>query len=1061
MVTVLFADVVGFTSRSESLDIEDVGAFLEPFHRIAADEVTRHGGTVAKFIGDGVMAVFGAPTASEDDPERAVRAALEIQRRLESLRVERPLLELHVRVGITTGQVLLRFDEVGGVDGVGDAVNTAARLESAAPIDAVLVGDRTRRSTVGRIEYGEVISVQAKGKSRPLLAAVALRAGREDGDANAGRFVGRAAERSLLSSLFDEACDTATAATVLVVGAPGAGKSRLVHELRRYVERRAEPAWWRKGRSAPFLGGAALWPLAEILKLHAEVLDEDTAGEASQKLAGAIAGLVEDVDEAAWLSRALGPLLGVRPPGDAPIGQSETLAAWRTFARALPARRPTVLLFEDLHWADDATLDLVQNLAAETGLPLLVLATGRPELLDRWSEPGASATVIRLEPLSAGETGDLAAELLGGDLSTELRELLAERAAGNPLFAQEDARMLMDSGLLVSRDGRWTIDAPSALELPDTVQGIIGARLDRLTPESRSLISDAAVVAAGLGVDVLAHMSDTPPDIVSERLAALERAGLLRPSLDPTTVGGRFAFTHVLIRDVAYERLVRRQRASRHERAAAWFEHLQEGRDQLLEVVADHYLKALEYREAGGEDCSSLIARARGPIRDAGRRAASLGAYSTALRLLERAAAMWPHPDAARGEVLLAYGEAQLGAGLEGEQALREAVELLAVAGSRERLADAQLNLSVVLYHHGDVEGAGEALASAYQAVHEAPPSRTKTTVLGLVARVTLERGDGKAALRLAMSAASAAAADSTIPPDVVAYAQRQVGLAQIALGDSSGLSCISDPIPELDRLRLSPAAAAHRSDLAGTLMELGRLEETAVTVAELLDTQRSGWAQITEQDVAAIREALWYWSGEWDRARAAANLDWNLSPQMVVPQAWPVALIALARGDTALAGDVSLKALLAARTDRDVWCRITAAVVRARIVLEHDREQAADLLAEAADLWEHTTPIHGVMIPTAADVYLRLGIAGEGERRISSMRMASMWRDASLLALAGDPAAAARCYRQIGSLPDAAAALEHAGLPAEAAAIWRKLGATSRLAGLERAGMIDGASAM
>jgi class 3 adenylate cyclase/tetratricopeptide (TPR) repeat protein len=791
VVTVLFADVVGFTSRSESLDIEDVGAFLAPFHRIATEQVERFGGVVAKFIGDGVMALFGAPVAHEDDSERAVRAALAVQQQLETLREERPQLALHVRIGITTGQVLLRFGDDGRVDGVGDAVNTAARLESAAPVDGVLVGARTRSATAGRIEYDEVAPVQAKGKSRPLAAAVARGSRRDAREAPATPFVGRSEEREQLWSRFTGVCDARRAATVVVVGPPGAGKSRLVHELRRRVEQGQHPAWWQKGRSAAFPGGAALWPLAEIVKLQSGVLDDDTAAVAIAKLDAGISALIGDRDEADWVVRALRPLLGLSDAGDAPVDHSEAAAAWRAFAHALARSRPTVLLFEDLHWADDATLELVRGLADDAELPLLVLVTARPELLDRWHDPAAAATLIDLQPMAGGEVTALAGAVLGGEVSDELRAMLVERAAGNPLFAQEDARMLMESGLLVTREGRWTIDAWDDLELPDTVQGIIGARLDRLAPDERSLIGDAAVVAAGIGPEALAYMSGTPPGVVAGRLATLERAGLLRPAVDSTAgPGKRFAFTHVLIRDCAYERMVRGQRAARHERAAEWFEHVQEDRDQLLEVVADHYLQALQYRKAGGEDCAELIARARGPIRDAGRRANALGAFPTALRLLEQAVELWPQPDADRGAVLLDYGESQLGAGVEGEVALREAVELLTVAGEHELLADAQVSLTVLLYRRGDMAGSETALTSAYEAVRDATPSRTKTSVLGLVARAALERGEADRSLRLAREAEATAEAVEGIPFDVVAYAGRQVGLAEIALGDLDESGC-------------------------------------------------------------------------------------------------------------------------------------------------------------------------------------------------------------------------------------------------------------------------------
>jgi hypothetical protein len=317
--------------------------------------------------------------------------------------------------------------------------------------------------------------------------------------------------------------------------------------------------------------------------------------------------------------------------------------------------------------------------------------------------------------------------------------------------------------------------------------------------------------------------------------------------------------------------------------------------------------------------------------------------------------------------------------------------------------------------------------------------------VLGLVARAALERGEADRSLRLAREAEATAEAVEGIPFDVVAYAGRQVGLAEIALGDLDGLGRISDPIPELERKRLLSAAAAHRSDLAGTLIELGHLDAAAAAVAELLDGDQPGWARITEEDVGAIRAALAYWSGDWRAARAAADLGGvRSSAQAVVPQAWPVALIALAQGDTAEADELSTEALEVGLGDVDIWCRITAALLRARVLVGRDDDQAARLVGEAADMWSRSAVNFGVLVPVAADVYLRLGRAAEGAREVAAIRMPSSWQDAALLALRGDPAAAALRYQQIGSLPDAAAAWAHAGRQPEAADIWRRLGATA-----------------
>ena len=348
--------------RSESLDIEDRGRISGAFPRIATEQVERFGGVIAKFIGDGVMALFGAPVAHEDDSERAVRAALAIQQQLETLREERPRLALHVRIGITTGQVLLRFGDDGRVDGVGDAVNTAARLEAAAPVDGVLVGARTRRATAGRIEYDEVAPVQAKGKSRPwrrpspvapggtpailrpARSWVAARSANSCGpDFTASAMHDKPPRSWWLDRLAPARAGWCTSfACVSSRGdiRPGGGRGAQL----------PSPAAPRCGRSA------------EILKLHSGVLDDDTAAVATAKLDTAIAALIGDRDEADWVVRALRPLLGLGDAGDAPVDGAEAAAAWRAFAHALARSRPTVLLFEDLHWADDATLDLVRGL---------------------------------------------------------------------------------------------------------------------------------------------------------------------------------------------------------------------------------------------------------------------------------------------------------------------------------------------------------------------------------------------------------------------------------------------------------------------------------------------------------------------------------------------------------------------------------------------------------------------------------------------------------------------------------------------------------------------------
>jgi class 3 adenylate cyclase len=571
VVTALFADLVGFTSRAEQLDPEDVRALLEPYHARLKQELEHHGGTVEKFIGDAVMALFGAPVAHEDDAERAVRAALAIQAAVGG--------EPHVRVGVATGEALVTLDArpaEGEGMAAGDVVNTAARLQSAAPVDGVLVDDTTYRATRDAIVYREHEPVTAKGKAEPVVVweAVEPRARLGTDVAHDARtaLVGRERELGVLRDALARARAERAPQLVTLIGVPGIGKSRLVWELQQHVDADPELITWRQGRCLSYGEGIAFWALGEMVKAQAGLLETDTAEEAEAKLAETVAALVP-APEREWVRGHARPLAGL--PGAGGSGRDEAFAAWRRLLEAMAEQRPAVLVFEDLHWADDGLLDFVDHLvdwAAE--VPMLVVCTARPELLERrpaWGGGKLNAATLALSPLTAEDSARLVGLLLDQPLlPAPLQAALLERSEGNPLYAEQYVRMLADRGLLVREAGGWRLAGDEELPLPDTLQATIAARLDGLPPEEKLLLQDAAVHGK---VFWLGALGETPALV--ERLHQLERKGFVRRARRSSVAAeSEYAFAHALVRDVAYGQIPRLERARKHRTAAEWTERL-------------------------------------------------------------------------------------------------------------------------------------------------------------------------------------------------------------------------------------------------------------------------------------------------------------------------------------------------------------------------------------------------------------------------------------------------------------------------------------------------------
>jgi class 3 adenylate cyclase/tetratricopeptide (TPR) repeat protein len=703
LVSVLFVDLVGFTGRSDRADPEDVRATLRPYHERVKADIERFGGTVEKFIGDAVMAVFGAPVAHEDDAERAVRAGLRILDAIDELNEERSGPDLAVRAAVTTGEAVVSLGarpERGEGIATGDVVNVAARLQAAAPVGAVVVDEPTARSTAEAIEYEPLDPVVAKGKAEPISLWRATGARSRFGVDTELRartlLVGRQHDLSALTGTFARALGEPSVQLVTVVGEPGIGKSRLVWELRREIDSRPELVRWRQGRCLPYGEGITFWALGEIVKAEAGVLESDSPIEAQAKLERAVAAVIEDESERAWFEERLAPLVGAQEDV-AGVGREEAFSAWRRYLEALTAQGPLVLVFEDLHWADGALLDFLEHvLDWASPVPVLVVGTARPELFKtrpEWGGGRRNSTTVGLAPLSDEETARLVAALLERSvLAADTQAALLERAGGNPLFAEQFVRMLVEAG-------------PSTdIAVPETVQALIAARLDTLVPDLKTLLHDAAVVGKVFWTGALAAIGARERSAVLDGLRELVRREFVRPTrVSSMRDEEEFSFWHVLVRDVAYQQIPRGPRATKHMTAAEWIEGRAEERvSDHAEILVHHYEQALDLRRAAGEAPPAELERrlARFLVL-AGDRAMRLdiGAAEAAYRrAIELSAA---GPDRAAVLVKIADAFQEQGRLVDSERAYEEALPTLRAVGDERAAALAMVGLGRALWRHG------------------------------------------------------------------------------------------------------------------------------------------------------------------------------------------------------------------------------------------------------------------------------------------------------------------------------------------------------------------------
>ena len=1005
VITVLFADLVGFTSKAERLDPEDVQAVLAPYHERLRYELERWGGTVEKFIGDAVVALFGAPVARENDPERAVRAALAIR---DWIAEE---AKLQVRIGVNTGEALVKLGarpESGEGMAAGDVVNTTARLQAAAPTNGILAGETTYRATAETIEYREHTAVEAKGKKErvPVWEVVQARArfGVDLTPAARTPLVGREREVDQLVGALERARQQRSPELVSLIGVPGIGKSRLVGELFESIERGGQLTYWRQGRSLGYGEGVSYWALAEMVKAQAGILETDRDDEVDAKLTRAVEQLIDE--DAEWVLSHLRPLVG--QAGDtSPGSQEEAFAAWRRFFEALAERNPLVLVFEDIQWADDGLLDFIEHLADWVrDVPMLLLCTARLELLERrpaWGGGKMNAANVALAPLSNDETAALISALSERPLlEAATQTSLLDRAGGNPLYAEQYVRMLAERG------------PAEDLPLPESVQGIIAARLDSLPLEEKAILQDAAVVGKVFWLGALGASE--------QQLHALQQKEFVQRARRSSVAGEiEFAFKHLLVRDVAYGQIPRSQRAQKHLHAAEWIESLGRPEDHA-EMVAHHYSSALELARAAGEEVHAFAERARVALREAGDRALALNALPQAEHYFSEAIALAGQDDQGRPALHFRLGEARFLGSWGGSAELKEAQAGFLAAGDRESAAEAALRLADVAWAQGNRDDVSAHLEDARSLVAGRPASRVQALVLTDVARYDMlaDRNDsaiatGGRALRLA---------EELGLDDIRTRALNTIGVSRVAVGDSGGLEDIEESIAIASRINAAADLVRGVNNRGNMKLQLGRLDEAE---PDILEAHRlaehfglHGFARWSE---GGPLMTVAFYRGRWDevveRADAFLATLGDGTHYQAAQAHLARGMIHLGRGDAVGAVEHAERGLELARPVGDP--QVLGSIMQfATFVFDsagNDR-RAEETLDEALALMRELGQLGWVVVSTWASAWVawRLGRTDEFLDIVRDEPVDSAWLSGARATASGDFARAADTFGEMGA---------------------------------------------
>ncbi len=929
LVSVLFADLVGFTPLSESRDPEEVRALLSRYFDTCRRLIELYGGTVEKFIGDAVMAVWGTPTATEDDAERAVRTALDLVAAVSALGQEVGAEDLRLRAGVLTGEaaVTLGASTEGMV--AGDIVNTASRVQSVAAPGTVLVGEATRRASERTIVYESAGSFELKGKEGETelwqaLRVVSGRGGDQRSQGLEAPFVGRDRELRQIKDLFHVCADEQRAQLVSVTGIAGIGKSRLAWEFYKYFDGLAQTVYWHRGRCLAYGEGVTYWALADMVRMRCRIAEDDPQEEALGKLHAALSEHVLDPEERTFVEPRLAQLLGL---GDHETRDRQDLfAAWRLFFERLAGAYPTVLVFEDTQWADASLLDFVEYvLEWSRDKPLFVVTLARPELLEKrptWGAGHRNFTSLYLEPLSEQAMSELLAGLVPG-LPAQLRDQILARAEGVPLYAVETVRMLLDRDLLVEDGSSYKlVGEVDKLEVPETLHALVAARLDGLSPEERRLVGDASVLGKTFAPAALAALAGVEQEALDPLLGGLVRKELLGLQADPRSPEhGQYAFLQDLLRQVAYETLPRQERRAKHLAAA---EHLAAAmsEEEVVEVIASHLVAAYRLDPAAA-GAAELRGRAQQALLGAGERGASLGALTEAGHYFEQAAelATDPREEAA---ALSRAGETALGAtDFERAGALFERViGLYEELGDSHAAARASSWLAASEANRGRTEEAIERMERAYAAIGDDEPGADLAFLLSRLGGAHLTVGNNERATELTERSLDIAEA-LRLPEVLVRGWLTKVRLSRarrpeearglnelilrtavahelhthvnIAHGDLSDIGFFADRYAEslghLDEMLALARRVGIRgqesfalSEMTYALAMLGRWDEALARFAEIPDEQLGRLIDVLSP-LSGVLE-IYLHRGEIDRARALlARFDELLVSAVSEPQ--------------------------------------------------------------------------------------------------------------------------------------------------------------------------------
>ncbi len=1025
-MTVLFVDLVGFTPFAEERDAEVVRETLERYADVAGTVIARHGGTVEKFIGDAVMAVWGTPVAHEDDAERAVRAGLDL---VEAV----PTLEsaFAARAGITTGEAAVTVGATGQGLVAGDLVNTASRLQGAAPVGTVLVGEATRRAASRAIVFEPVDEQHLRGKALPVAAWRAVRVVAELGGKNRRQmleapFVGRTDELRLLKDLLHATGREQRARLVSVVGPAGIGKSRLAWELSKYADGLVEDTWWHVGRCPAYGDGVAFWALGEMVRERVGLLETDDEATTRARVGEAVQEWIADDGERSWIEPALLTLLGIETGAAAP---EQLFGAWRTFFERIAARGTVVLVFEELHHADQGLLDFIDHLLEwSRALPVFVLTLARPELLERrpgWGAGKRSFASISLEPLPVTAMRALLEGLVPG-LPRAAASSIVARADGVPLYAVEIVRMLLDDGKLTVTDGAYRPTGDLAgLAVPETLTELVAARLDTLATEERGLVADAAVLGQGFTTAALAAVSGVGEGALEPLLAVLVRRELLTLVTDPRSPErGQHAFVQALVREVAYNTLSRRDRTVRHLAAARYFESL--GTDEVAGAFAAHYLAA--YRNVPpGPEADALASHVRIALRTAAERAASLGSLDQAIAIAEQALAVTDDPVEQAGLLELAGQAASAAAHHErAVELLRRAVALHRARGDRGAVARATASLGYILLDAWRTDEALALLESAATELADLVDDPGALAVGGQLARARFLAGVYRETVEVADIVLEAAERLDLLP--ILADTLITKGSALGELGrPREGIALLKAGLELAESGGLQVAAFRARVNLGGALFDFDPGASLLLSRENLATSRRLG-----RRDATVAYNAAWLatWCGDWDWALdevddfLGADLDREDRALMVSLQVW----IASWRGEAVEAGITVLERLAAGLTTPPMasgYHEARAQVALAAGRLAEARDEASEAsrytpaapdvlrLAARAALWcrdgdgsraaleaLESVGAHGLVVD-AAGVTIRAGLAALDGRPDDAVRayrgVLGRWRDLGL----------------------------------------------------------------